>query len=104
MSDIQMISVPSLEYVALRNLDKAVRVCMANPSAGEFLVEAFQALNAVRRDLGIEESPALEFTMAPGYPIGQLEANESNMERQATTPQVSALAKGLIERAMERKG
>lgn len=85
MSDIQMISVPVLEYVALQNLDKAVRVCMANPNAGEFLVEAVQALNAVRRDLGIEENA----------PLPQVERKVS--------PLVSDLAKGLIERAMERK-
>jgi hypothetical protein len=85
MSDIQMIYVNVLEYVALRNLDKAVRVCMANPNAGEFLVEAVQALNAVRHDLGIEENA----------PLPQVERKAS--------PLVTDLATALIERAMEKK-
>jgi hypothetical protein len=39
-----------MEYEALLNVERMVRLAMAKPATGEFLVGAMQALDAVRRD------------------------------------------------------
>lgn len=52
--------VSSLEYEALVNLDKMVRLAISVPGTGEFLVTAIQALDQVRidQDLPIPEAVA----------------------------------------------
>lgn len=44
------ITISALEYEALKNVDRMVRIAMSKPSAAEGLVAAIQALDAVRRD------------------------------------------------------
>jgi hypothetical protein len=76
---MQKITVSALEYAALCDVDKMVRVCLVSPAAGEMLVGAIKALDMVREDEGIktEEVKPLAPKLAP----------------------VSALASALIERA-----
>jgi len=61
---MKKLNVSAMEYQALLNVDKMVRIAMTNPAAGEFLVMAIMALDNVRRDEGIEvpeaESPHFE--------------------------------------------
>lgn len=77
--------VSALEYEALLNLDRIVRVAMSQPGAAEFIVTAIQSLDQVRRDEGIDTPP-----IAP--PASQ---NPHDVR------QVSALAQAMIKRAMQ---
>ena len=57
---MKTIEVSALEYEALKNIDKMVRVAMANAGAAEVLVAAIQALDAVRRaDAGDSAGPII---------------------------------------------
>lgn len=80
--------VSALEYEALLNLDKVLRIAMIRPKTGEFIAVAIQALDKVREDEGIE-GPNL---VVPADP------NEGGDVRQ-----VSGLAQALIKRAMDKK-
>lgn len=77
------VEVSAMEYEALLNMDKMLRLAMSVPDVGQFLVTAIQALDQVRCDQGLLVPEA-----AP-RPI-QL-ASSSN---------VSDLAGALIQRAM----
>lgn len=56
--------VSAMEYAALLNVEKMVRLAMEQPSTGEFLVGAMQALDTVRRveagELERQPSPILK--------------------------------------------
>lgn len=86
MPDYTQTLVSSLEYEALLNLDKMIRMAMSVPNTGEFLVTAIQALDQVRVDQGLPIPQAVK----PREP-----------ESEESRPQVSQLAAGLIKRAME---
>jgi hypothetical protein len=77
-------SVSALEYAALLELDKLVRLAMVRPGAAEALVVCLQSLDAIRREEGLAASPVFS---APEPAHDQAE--------------VSALAAGLIRRAMQ---
>jgi hypothetical protein len=47
---MKQITVSALEFEALKQVDRMVRVAMASPGAAEGLVAAIQALDAVRRE------------------------------------------------------
>ena len=81
-------AVSALEYEALLNLDRIIRVAMSQPGAAEFLVVAIQSLDQVRRDEGLE-TPPIAPPMVPG--------NAHDVR------QVSGLAQALIKRAMDKK-
>ena len=51
--------VSAMEWEALLNVERMVRLAMSKPATGEFLVAAIQALDAVRSDerRGIEHIP-----------------------------------------------
>ena len=80
--------VSALEYEALLNLDKVLRIAMIRPKTGEFIAVAIQALDQVRRDEGLE-TPPIAPPMVPG--------NAHDVR------QVSGLAQALIKRAMDKK-
>ncbi len=71
------------EYVALIELDKMVRLAMGVPNTAEFLVSAMHAVDAIRREYGMEIPPV------PRQP------------EHMTASRVSGLAQGLIRRATE---
>ena len=78
-----MRSVLALEYEALLNLERILRVALVSPDAGEFIVVAIQSLDQVRRDEGIEVAALVR---APADPHDVRE--------------VSGLAQALIKKAM----
>jgi len=78
--------VSALEYEALLNLDKVLRIAMIRPQTGTFIAVAVQALDQVRKDEGIP-GPDL---VVPADP------HEGGDVRQ-----VSGLAQALIKRAMK---
>lgn len=80
-------AVSALEYEALLNLDRIIRVAMSQPGVAEFIVTALHSLDAVRRDEGLETPP-----IAPPAAT----ANPHDVR------QVSGLAQALIKRAMEK--
>jgi len=82
---MKLTEVNALEYEALLNLDRMVRLAMTTPNTGEFLVVALQALDKVRLDEGltIPENPP-EIVQPEPIPLN---------------PKVSSLAAALIERA-----
>lgn len=86
MPDYTQTLVSALEYEALLNVDKMIRLAMSVPNTGEFLVTAIQALDQVRRDQGLAIP---ESAMPREEPVEE------------ARPQVSALAAGLIKRAMD---
>lgn len=73
----------ALEYEALIQLDKMIRLAMAVPNTSGFLVSAIQALDQVRHDQGL---PIPEAVTSPPEP--------------PDNAQVSALTGALIKRAM----
>lgn len=77
----------ALEYEALLQLDKMIRLAMTIEGTAGFLVSALQALDAVRIDQGLPIPD--KFTMPPPPP-----ENHNKVE-------VSALAGALIKRAMD---
>lgn len=81
----QKIEVNSLEFEALMNLDKTIRMAIAIPSTGEFLVGAIHALDAVRKKEGL--------------PIP--EAIPASFESGESPSGVSELARSLISRVMK---
>ena len=81
-------AVSALEYEALLNLDRIIRVAMSQPGVAEFIVTALHSLDAVRRDEGLETPP-----IAPPAAT----ANPHDVR------QVSGLAQALIKRAMDKK-
>ena len=78
--------VSKLEYAALLDLDRMIRLAMNMPGAGEFLVAAIQALDTVRREEGL---PIPDNFTPPPSP-------------QESAPEVSKLAAGLIRKAMKK--
>lgn len=81
-------AVSALEYEALLNLDRIIRVAMSQPGAAEFLVVAIHSLDQVRRDEGLDTPP-----IAPPAVAG----NPHDVR------QVSGLAQALIKRAMDKR-
>lgn len=79
--------VSALEYEALLNLDRIIRVAMVQPGAAEFLVTSIQALDQVRKDEGIEIPALVKKPIPPKNPHDVRE--------------VSALARAMIKKAME---
>lgn len=78
-----------LEYEALLNLDRMIRLAMAIPNTGEFLVGALHALDNVRTDQGL--------------PIPEAVGTPKHIKIPTQGPgDVSALAGALIRRAMEK--
>lgn len=77
-----------MEYLALLELDRVIRIAMSVPNTGEFLVIALQALDQVRVDQGL--------------PIPQKIENSSPPVRSGQ--EASDLAKKLIGRAMKGNG
>lgn len=77
-------AVSALEYEALLNLDRMIRIAMVQPAAGEFVAVAVQALDKVRADEGID--------------VAALERPKENPH---DVREVSALAQALIKKAME---
>lgn len=75
--------VSALEYHALIELDRLIRMAMVIPDAGPFLAVAIQSLDQVRRDQGLPIPAPVE---AP---------------QERINPEVSALAGSLIKRAMK---
>jgi len=80
------IEVEAMYLEALENVDKMVRLAMAVPNTGEFLVGAIQAIDTLRRDF---DMPVPESVKPREEPVA--------------TPQASELAMGLIRRAMDTK-
>lgn len=89
MPDFTQTLVSAMEYEALLNLDRVLRVAMSVPGTGEFLATALEALDQVRMDQGLPIPDAVK----PREPA------ESAVQR--PTAQVSALAAGLIRKAMD---
>jgi len=86
MSDYTQTLVSALEYEGLMQLDRAIRMAVAIPNTGAFLVSAIAALDTVREEQGL--------------PIPE------PVEQQRIQPagtQVSELAGALIQRAMKGK-
>lgn len=81
-------AVSALEYEALLNLDRIIRVAMSQPGVAEFIVTALHSLDAVRKDEGLPTPP-----IAPPAPT----ANPHDVR------QVSGLAQALIKRAMDKR-
>lgn len=82
MPNYQQTLVSSLEYEALLNQDRMIRLAMSAPNTGQFLVTAIEALDTVRRDQGLSIPEAVTPQVAEKSVI------------------VSDLASGLIRRAM----
>ena len=87
MSEYTQTLCSAMEYEALINLDKMIRLAMAIPNTSGFLVSAIQALDQIRIDQGL---PIPEKVTAPPPPP------ESHNKAE-----VSALAGALIKRAMD---
>jgi hypothetical protein len=81
------IEVVAMEYEALKNLDQMVRLAMVNAAAAEFVAGAIQALDAVRRENGLE-CPA-----SPVVTYGSSDRNDVG---------ISDLAGNILKRVMEK--
>lgn len=79
------IYVSEMEYEALVNLDKMIRIAMSVPSTGDMLIGAIQALDHVRMDEGI--------AIPESTPV----------ETEPLITGVSDLAAALIKRSMDRQ-
>ena len=95
------ITVNQMEYEALRNVDRVLRICMVNPHVGEILSVAIQALDAVRRDQGIDAGDVemLKSEHAAQQAAAQQHAEQQVVRDKRYVTEASDLTKSLIQRA-----
>lgn len=89
MPDYTQTLCSEMEYLALLELDRVIRIAMAVPNTGEFLAVAIQALDNVRSDQGLPGPQPIEAAPQHEHKSG---------------PEASDLAKKLIGRAMRGNG
>jgi hypothetical protein len=70
----KQITVSALEYVALCNVAKLVKIAMHSPNVGDLLVGALQVLDAVREDEGIAEVEIDQPVQAPQHKLAAASA------------------------------